>query len=568
MFPKKIKIAATFFLLSFLLFPNISRAITTETLGILPANPDSNVMFSDVWLVYNLDLNQSKNDGIRIINRKDETAVVKIYPADAGTTSDGSFSIAPEESSRKDVGAWVKLAAKEIEVAPHTEKTVPFIITIPKNADAGDHMGGIVIQEIDTTPMVGVGFKIITRIGLRIYETVPGPIKKDFEVTRLDYQILPSGVKNLVRDILDINKKTVFLVGIKNEGNMKFIPRVSLDIKNIFGRKVVSLPPEEAGVVFPRGENSDSTIVWNSVPLLGRYTAKLTIDSQLPDVPKQTREIVIWAFPYKAAFLLVILIIIIILLRLIVKYFSEAAKERMPIYAVMAGNSLGELGEKFKVKWEKIARVNELKKPFTIKEGDRLFIPVNRKNFEHLKIMYQEGKILPSISARQKERRRGKLKVAIIIGLIVSGAGLIFGYIHWQNRQPKQQEFQIGENQEEIKETETKTRLGAFKKSIVTVAIYTAGNGDQGSSELLRDKFNLIGYKTELKGKDTKYSTTSIEYKPGKKDQAEMVKSDLDISGDIELKENANLAVDVAVYNSISKDNFIPIPSTEARAYP
>ena len=164
-----------------LIAPLVARAVNTNTVGILPANPDPNVQFSNAWFIYNLDLGQEKADGIRVINNKNETVVVRLYPVDAAATSDGSFALMPEDADRTGVGNWVKLAVNEIEIPPQTEKTVPFTFSVPQNADVGDHMGGIVMQEIETgNNLTGTGVKIITRVGVRIYETVPGEVKKDF----------------------------------------------------------------------------------------------------------------------------------------------------------------------------------------------------------------------------------------------------------------------------------------------------------------------------------------------------------------------------------------------------
>ena len=212
------------------------QAVTTDTIGVLPAYPDPNVQYSDSWLIYKLNLGEVKEDGVQIINNKDETVVVKVYAVDATTTSDGAFALLPEDAAVTDVGGWVRLAAGEIEIPAKSKKLVPFQISIPKNADVGDHMGGIVIQEVQADDQLqGTGVKIITRVGVRIYETVPGEVSKTYELTRFDWRMAPSGQKNFVKDLLDLNKKTAFYIGIKNEGNVKLTPLATITLKNMFG---------------------------------------------------------------------------------------------------------------------------------------------------------------------------------------------------------------------------------------------------------------------------------------------------------------------------------------------
>ena len=195
---------------------------------------------------------------MRVINNKDETVVVKLYAVDATTTSDGSFALLAEDDARKDIGGWVKLAVNELEVPPKSERLVPFTVNIPGNADVGDHMGGIVMQELDNGQenVSGMGVKIITRVGVRIYETVPGEVKKDFEITKFDWRTEPTGKPDFIKDLLDINKRTVFFTGIKNKGNVRISPKVTIDVKNIFGMTVAHLADKEMGVIFPQGRNT------------------------------------------------------------------------------------------------------------------------------------------------------------------------------------------------------------------------------------------------------------------------------------------------------------------------
>ena len=548
--------------LIFLLTPLFTGAVNTETVGILPANPDPAVQFSDAWFIYKLDLGQSKTDGIRVINNKKETVVVKLYPVDATTTSDGAFALLPEDADRGDVGSWVKLAVSEIEIPPQTEKTVPFEIIIPENADAGDHMGGIIMQEIETeSNLAGTGVRIITRVGVRIYETIPGEVKSGFEITKFDWRQEQLGVKNFIKDFLDINKKTQFFVGIKNNGSIRISPLVTVDVKNIFGRNVLHLVDQQIGSVFPRGENSEGVVTWNGSPLLGRYTVDARINYSEGGGGEKTTQLIIWAIPYRIIFLLIILAVIIILGRLIVKYFQEASKEKMPIYTVQPGDTLPGLALKFFVPWHRLAKVNEVGKPFEIKPGEKLFIPSGRKNREALERMLAESKLEPSIASTAGRAKGNRKRLVLIIIFILIGAGALYGIKIWRDKQVVHQEVKTPESTVEAKEeTMDKTKAGAFKKSSVGVSIRTLPNGDPESSVRLFKKFQLIGYATNLSSgneEESRYAQTAIEYKSGKKDQAEMAKSDMGITEQVEMMEVPGLGTDVVIYNSADKNNFL-----------
>jgi len=543
------------------LLAGTSKAVNTGTVGILPAYPDPTVPYSNSWCIYNLDLGQSKRDAVRVLNNRPETTVVKLYAVDAVTTTDGSFAPLGEDEAKKDLGSWIKLGANEVEVPPNSEKLVPFEVSIPKNADVGDHMGAIVMQEIETgTNIQGTGTKIITRVAVRAYETVPGTVRKDFDITRLDWRMDPTVKKNFLKDFLDLNKQTLFFVGLKNNGNVKITPHVTIDVKNMFGRTVAHLPDQEIGVLFPNRENRDGTIGWSGMPLIGRYTVKATVNFVEEGVGQKTEEISLWVFPYRIAFLLILLFVLGVLLRLISKYRLEASKEKMPIYEAKTGDTLATLASRFEINWKKLARTNGLMKPYHISPGEKLFVPVSRRNRKLLMEMFQKRELLPSIDKGASRSGRKKVAIwAIVLVVIVGG---------WMYRQRtltgKQNIRRTVENPnqkvEEPKETAEKTVSGAFKKSSVSVGIATLAGGDPQSSQRLLNRFLLEGYKVRLLGgADNKYQKTTVEYLSGKKDQADMVKNDLGVTDTVDMVETAGLAQDAIVYNLIPRDQYIEL---------
>lgn len=533
--------------------PKTSQALMTETVGVMPGYPDNNVRFSDAWFLYKLNLGESKLDAVRLINNKDETVVLKVYAVDAVATVDGGFALVPEDAPRNDVGGWVNLSANEVELAPKTEKLVPFIFTVPKNADAGDHAGGIVVQEVETFENFtsGTGMRIVSRVGVRIYQTVPGEVKKGFEVTRFDWRLEQNSLKNWWKDFLDINRKTIFFMGVKNVGNVRISPKVTVEIRNMLGIKTALLVDRDLGVVFPRGENSDGAVFWDDAPLFGRYKIKATVRFAEEGMGEETRELAIWVFPYRMIFLSIILVVLFTLARLIGLYFREAGKEKMPIYQVKLGDNLADLGRKFMAPWRRIAKLNFIGEPFDIKEGEKLFIPISKRNRELLLRFKEQGELLPSILERSKESRFKKKKALIIISiLILLGGGAAWGI---KARRDKMIREQITIPQKEVeppKESVEKTKAGAFKKSNVDVAILTPGTIDRVSSDQLFKKLKLMGYAVKSGGvaSDKGYSVTTVEYGPDKKERAEMLKNDLGLK-EVNLQEVAGLQNDVVIYN-------------------
>ncbi len=544
-----------------------AAAVNTGTVGVLPAYPDPNIPFSNSWFIYNLDLGKSKDDAVRVINNRQETAIIKLYAVDATITTDGGFALLSEEDARKDVGAWVKLALNEVEVPAKSEKMVPFTITIPKDADAGDHAGGIIMQELEgpsSQPNItGTGVKIVTRVGVRIYQTVPGEVRKDAAISRFDWQMQPDEKAGFLRKFLGLDQKTLFFLGIENKGNMRISPSAKVEVKNIFGRMVGSVSAQEMGVVFPRTKTIDNVLVWQGMPIAGRYAANLEVNFG-EGIDKGNEKIVIWSIPYRLITIILFFLVVVVLLRLLLQYIKEVRKEKMPIYGVMSGDTLASLSKKFQIDWKKLAGVNGIKKPFEIKPGQKLFIPMTNRNFETLKQLYRQHEIERSIAERSGAKKKSSKKLVVVIVIIIALAGAAVYWMKFRKAetpgaQPNTQDQ--GNNQEAPKESTDKTISGVAKKSAIAVKIYTLDSVDPESSRRLKQKLALIGYQAEFMGSaaDKGYSKTTIEHSPESIDQAKTVQGDMGLSGGVDLKEVPSLGNEIDVYNKADKGEFLEI---------
>ena len=83
-------------------------------------------------------------DAIAIVNQGAVPLRLALRPADAVSTSTGRFGLVDRGTRSTGVAAWVRLEQDVVTVDPGAEVTVPFTITPPKDAAAGDHVGGIV----------------------------------------------------------------------------------------------------------------------------------------------------------------------------------------------------------------------------------------------------------------------------------------------------------------------------------------------------------------------------------------------------------------------------------------
>lgn len=151
-----------------------AQAISFAGLGIRPAYPEPSQPLTRSWFIYQLASGESKDDAVVVTNNSPRKIKARLYAVDATTTKDGAFALLAEKDSQQGIGAWVKLAADEISLAAGEEKIVSFKITLPDTAGAGDYLGGVVVE--DSAVSQDKGINMVTRVGVRIYETVPGEL--------------------------------------------------------------------------------------------------------------------------------------------------------------------------------------------------------------------------------------------------------------------------------------------------------------------------------------------------------------------------------------------------------
>ncbi len=232
-------------------------------LGIIPAVVDANDP-NGSWFVYELEPGKTINEKAAVINLYDEPVEVEVYPVDATTTKDGAFSLKQKNDEIESVGGWVEGLPLKLSLQAKERQIIDFSFTIPEGTEPGDYLGGLVVQKVsvDETKMQ---VKTVVRTGVRIYLTVPGEVKREIEVTKLEFK--------------KIKGKYKLLLSLKNTGNVRLENMlVKLNLKSKWG-----WPPEsrasypQAAVMFP-GKEISLELPWeNSKPILGQFDLKIEV---------------------------------------------------------------------------------------------------------------------------------------------------------------------------------------------------------------------------------------------------------------------------------------------------
>jgi len=366
------KIAYKLFCLTWLVGVVFSAGLTqaqASSLGIMPKTIAGESDRS--WFVYTLNPGDSIVDTVMVNNNSDTPATVAIESLDAANTSKGGFTLVENMQANRDLGNWIELTSKTVRIAPHKSAEVSFKLTVPTDANVGQHSGAISIYEQVGTATGQIGLKV--RMGARVYVTVPGKVNRKLTFNQVEHKFEQG--------------KLVFYVDAKNNSNINLEPDLDINLRGLF-RNTLQVA-SETGTYLP-GSSLDLKIPWTkSTPKLGYYRVKLvfhtwSVDEVLSDgtttkLPDQT-------FVYSYGFwvgskLLLTLLLLLVLgwlgFRTVV-YAIDRKKYRTKVdtYTVKPKETVMHVAEATNIFPQAITKFNRLVWPYTLSAGDNLMLPI------------------------------------------------------------------------------------------------------------------------------------------------------------------------------------------------
>ena len=372
------RIILAFILVVLFLLPNGVLALSAGGIGIMPHKTEYYPNRGG-WFVYEVDSGEIINDEVRITNTKDTTVFVKLEGVDAFLLDDGAFALR-DTPDNEDIGTWIELEETDFELEPNSSKIVPFILTVPKDAEVGDHIGGLAVYETSGEPeriyqSGGTKVGITTRVGARMYLTVAGNIIRDLNIKK--------------RSFFGKADKMMFKFIFENKGNVRANLTITEGkIYNIFG-----LYDEQQDIVLGQ-VFSHKTVTkifpWpgKNKPLFGPYLALLTIEDTykkvnpnsnvvVPEVEPVTVWLITFFVPYtQIAVIAGLLFLIWFIWQFIIwKRLSNLARRPVAKYKVKKGDHLMSIAQDFGAPWKIVAKLNNIKPPYSLHNIKILYIP-------------------------------------------------------------------------------------------------------------------------------------------------------------------------------------------------
>lgn len=257
------------------------------------------------------------------------------------------------------------------KLAPNTQTELPFVISIPETADVGEHTGGIMVQKVEAQQVQGTGIALTTRVGIRVYETVPGE-----QISKITL-----GNFNYTYDV--VKKSYSFSVAVKNEGNVGKDVLITLHIINkLTGQEIILDQGKKSTFERPlqvmRNDQLVSNFEWQA-PALGYYQvqADISYDDNGQAMTLNTSDLIIIVVPwlYVGAILVLIALVVVIIIYRKSRYRRKVKKHQWKQYRVKRDVSLMQLARVSGVNWKTLAKINKIKKPYFVEAGRTVKLP-------------------------------------------------------------------------------------------------------------------------------------------------------------------------------------------------
>lgn len=206
-----------------------SAAPGAASFALIPEHYDPGLHASQSYFVVDERPGQTYTNSVRIRNLGKQTGTALLYAVDATTGQTSGAVYLDRAKPRRGVGAWVTLGARSVTLAPGQSKVVPVTVHVPVGARPGDHLGGIVAENVALTEASGKGalqIKIRHLTIAAVLAQVPGQAKA---------QMQASGV----RAGGEHGYQYVY-VHLKNTGAFATKPTGTLRISDAAGKNVTS----------------------------------------------------------------------------------------------------------------------------------------------------------------------------------------------------------------------------------------------------------------------------------------------------------------------------------------
>jgi hypothetical protein len=272
------------------------------------------------WIELKLDPGQVVTEHLAVRNFSDRAVGFALKAADGYLTDKGRFNMLPSDRPSVDGGTWIAVQAT-VTVGPKETKVVPFTITVPRNAQPGDHPAGIAA----TITAAGGTVAVEGRVGFRVMMRVNGTLTAAVDVRNLAaayrYSWNPFSAGSL-----RVRYTT------KNDGNVAATGAGRVTIGELFGLRKHGARADVAELL-PGGSRAVDTRV-GGVWALGRLRTSVTVTPAVngdgtagAEIRPSSATATVWVLPWPQLVLAVVLAALIFAVRAIARQRRQRLTE-------------------------------------------------------------------------------------------------------------------------------------------------------------------------------------------------------------------------------------------------
>lgn len=257
-----------------LLWPQVTLAQASQALSISP-------------LTFELAANPGETVAslVRVYNSSDVEVVASAEVRDfAASGEQGQVALeAAGENTTYSLAAWVSFEEIAFRIPPKSFANVPFLVTVPENAEPGGHYGSILVG-LGAGAVEGSGVGVATKVGSLVLLKVSGLAKESLAIESI-----------VAPDFSEYGPITI-AARFKNSGTVHVKPVGNLVVTNWLNQPVAHLAIDQRNVL-PNSVRKIETVVpgkWR----FGRYTATLSIIYGSDNQPLES-VVQFWVFPWR-----------------------------------------------------------------------------------------------------------------------------------------------------------------------------------------------------------------------------------------------------------------------------
>ena len=256
----------------------IMAVLLAEALGVSAAHATAgqaafevNPVFSDPhnpittsYFVMDAQPATSQHNSIRVTNIGSKSGTVNLYPVDAFTAPTGGTAFHAQADVRVDVGAWIALSRHQLTLAPGQSQSVPFQLTIPSHVRAGQHVGGIVVENTVVQSFTS------KNIPIKLHQLRIVAVQVNLSSTPIE-KLVVTGIRP---DSASTYQR--LLLGLSNVGNMMVKSSGTLQVFNATGVRLQS-QTLQLDTFLPQTSINDPVYIQRRALPIGQYKAILTL---------------------------------------------------------------------------------------------------------------------------------------------------------------------------------------------------------------------------------------------------------------------------------------------------